>query len=185
MVHGNIETLLSPPKTTVPLHPYCPSWACRPCSCPLWCILQLTSSHAGLSERHVPTRARPLSSFQSRPSFFPLHWPCGRKQVLLLDLFFSSLSFHAKKDSPIFAGILPSQRTSPTNVSRSTTQGLCIHARWGKHPTLLDRRSRGGRGERVKKQNGQRFTSTLSCQNKKCKAAFWHVSRNFGDTTRF
>lgn len=97
--------------------------------------------------------------FQSRPSFFPLHRPRGRKtSCASLFFFFSlSLSLHAK-DSPIFAGILPSQRTSPTNVSRSRTQGLCIHAQWnltlGKQPALLDRRSCGGRGERVKSKVG-------------------------------
>lgn len=77
---------------------------------------------------------------------------------LCFSIFFSSsLSFHAK-DSAIFAGILPSQRTSPTNVSRSRRQGMCIHAQWnltwGKHPTLWDRRSRGGRGKQVKSKVG-------------------------------
>lgn len=108
---------------------------------------------------------RETRAYTSAPPFSPVRLSSHstdleeEKQVVLLYFFFFSLSLslHAK-DSPIFAGILPSQRTSPTNVSRSRTQGLCIHAQWnltlGKQPALLDRRSCGGRGERVKSKVG-------------------------------
>lgn len=145
---------------------------------PLRCTLQLTSSHAGMSERHVPTPARPLSV----PSVFLPTPPTSRKKnkFCFFIFFFFSLSLSPRKR---FTTI----RRYPSELAHLSHKCFAVENTRSVHPRTMKShirettgplRSQEPRRQRRtgKKQSGERFTSALSCQNKECKAVFWRAS---------